>query len=386
MALLLSLLMTVSVWADEPGYEQRPDYFTDYYMIVESPDGGIDIYSNAGTGNSKLNNELIPNGTALHIEGEKMGDDNKEWGYTQYHGMYGYVPFDDLKPSTLSEAIQSDYRLGGGEDVDYDVEVNAKEGSAKLYKGPGEKYGNVSGAEEIANGEKLHISQDVETEDGIRWGKTNANGTEGWVSLDDTNYGKNNAGEDAVAMVEKDGSQAEPAVIAEPTATPKPTAAPTAAPKPTTTPKPTSTPKPTATPEPILTPEEEQDSSSDVMAASADGKASDPTATPGEEAKATPTEKPEVTPVKEATPTAEPAKEATPTEDASAVTPAEEPKDTEAPKEEATPTEKGDKAQDASSKEVKSSSAWYKSPVVWSVAGVMLVIVLVLLYFLKKKK
>ena len=36
-ALLCSLLLAVNVWADD-GVSQDPEYVTDYYMIVQSPD------------------------------------------------------------------------------------------------------------------------------------------------------------------------------------------------------------------------------------------------------------------------------------------------------------------------------------------------------------
>ena len=94
-------MFAVSVWADT-GENQKPDYVTDYFMIVECAEGGIDIYPEADVESGKLNSALIPNGTALRIEGEKTGEDKKEWGYTQYHGMYGYVPMDTKTSSRLS--------------------------------------------------------------------------------------------------------------------------------------------------------------------------------------------------------------------------------------------------------------------------------------------
>ena len=46
LAVLLTFCMTVGVFADA-GKTQQVDYKTDYYMIVESPDGGVDMYSEA---------------------------------------------------------------------------------------------------------------------------------------------------------------------------------------------------------------------------------------------------------------------------------------------------------------------------------------------------
>ena len=76
LAVLLTFCMTVGVFADA-GKTQQVDYKTDYYMIVESPDGGVDMYSEADTSSPKLNDELIPNGTAIHVEGETTDEAGK---------------------------------------------------------------------------------------------------------------------------------------------------------------------------------------------------------------------------------------------------------------------------------------------------------------------
>ena len=54
LAVLLTFCMTVGVFADA-GKTQQVDYKTDYYMIVESPDGGVDMYSEADASSPKLN-------------------------------------------------------------------------------------------------------------------------------------------------------------------------------------------------------------------------------------------------------------------------------------------------------------------------------------------
>ena len=79
LAVLLTFCMTVGVFADA-GKTQQVDYKTDYYMIVESPDGGVDMYSEADTSSPKLNDELIPNGTAIHVEGESTDEVGKNAG------------------------------------------------------------------------------------------------------------------------------------------------------------------------------------------------------------------------------------------------------------------------------------------------------------------
>ena len=189
--LILSLLFALPASADVQS-GRKPDYRTDYYMIVESKAGGIDIYAQPDLESSKLNEGLIPNGTALHIEGEVEDKNNQRtWGYVKYHGMNGYVPLDDCRPAqSRQEAIDSELYIAGKDnvnyDADYDVTAYAEDGSQKLYQGPGEKYGVVPGSREIENGEILHITQDAELVDGSRWGVTTSDGKEGWIDLDKT--------------------------------------------------------------------------------------------------------------------------------------------------------------------------------------------------------
>lgn len=192
LVMMLGLLMSVNVMADVQTGRTEPDYNTDYYMIVESKAGGIDIYSQPDMNSTKLNEEQIPNGTALHIEGEvEDSENNRTWGYTEYHGMYGYVALDECRPAdSRKEAIESELYIAGKDHVnyntDYDVKAYAEEGNQKLYQGPGTKYGEVPGVREIENGETLHITEDAEMVDGSHWGVTTVDGTEGWVDLEKT--------------------------------------------------------------------------------------------------------------------------------------------------------------------------------------------------------
>ena len=321
-ALLCSLLLAVNVWADD-GVSQDPEYVTDYYMIVQSPDGGVYIYSEADPQSSRLNEKQIVNGTAIHIQGEKTGTDNKKWGYTQYHGMNGYVPMDNLDPVDRAKAIESEFKTFGGEDVDLQVKVQTEDGNADLYNGPGEKYGEVAGSDGIADGTAVHISQQIHGEDGVNWGKADTD-PEGWLSLDrDTDYQSE--------VVDMQGDSAQTAAEKETTPTPK------ATPTEETTPTPEATPTEEVTPTPEATPTEE----------------------------ATPT--PEATPTQEVTPTEKitPTKEATPTKEST--------KDSQ------------DDTKKASGENVKAVGGFH-SPVTWiSIIGII-VIVILMIYFLKKKK
>ena len=261
LVMILGLLMSVNVMADVQTGKTGPDYPTDYYMIVESKAGGIDIYSQPDLESTRLNDEQIPNGTALHIEGEvEDTENNRTWGYTEYHGMYGYAPLDECRPAdSRKEAIDSELYIAGKDHVnynaDYDVKADAEGGSQKLYQGPGTKYGEVPGVRDIENGETLHITQDAEMADGSHWGVTTVDGTEGWVDLEKTEEWKAEhldtveESVDAVAEV-----SVTPTEVAKATETPAPTEAAEA----TETPAPTEAAEATETPTPTITEEADE--------------------------------------------------------------------------------------------------------------------------------
>lgn len=386
LAVLLTFCMTVGVFADA-GKTQQVDYKTDYYMIVESPDGGVDMYSEADASSPKLNDELIPNGTAIHVEGETTDEAGKVWVYAQLHGMFGFLEENYLKPATLAEAVASELVLYGSKDANYSLTVNAKEdGSVCLYKGPGKKYGTVSGGCNIANGEKLYIDTEVDTgKDGI-WGHTEAGDVSGWVNIAEAT----NTEESTVELVPEtekeaeDGSQSVQAgentsevgkagtegkdigdAEAEPTGTPtsKPEKTSTPAPKPTetSTPAPEPTKKATAASEPTET------------------------STPAPEPTEASTPAPE--PTEASTPTPEPTETSTPTpEPTETSTPTPEPSETIAPTEEATvtvaPSESAE--QEASSKNVESTDKGMNS-VIWILVVVIIIGIAVVIWLLKKK-
>ena len=386
LAVLLTFCMTVGVFADA-GKTQQVDYKTDYYMIVESPDGGVDMYSEADASSPKLNDELIPNGTAIHVEGETTDEAGKVWVYAQLHGMFGFLEENYLKPATLAEAVASELVLYGSKDANYSITVNAKEdGSVCLYKGPGKKYGTVSGGCNIANGEKLYIDTEVDTgKDGI-WGHTEAGDVSGWVNIAEAT----NTEESTVELVPETEKEAEDSsksvqdgentsevgkagtegkdssdVEAEPTGTPtpKPEKTSTPAPKPTetSTPAPEPTKKATAASEPTET------------------------STPAPEPTETSTPTPE--PTETSTPAPEPTETSTPTpEPTETSTPTPEPSVTIAPTEEATvtvaPSESAE--QEASSKNVESTDKGMNS-VIWILVVVIIIGIAVVIWLLKKK-
>ena len=389
---VFTVLFTITVWADA-GNTQSIDYPTDYYMIVESKEGGIDIYAEPDLSSQKLNDQLIPNGTALHIEGEKQTEDKRIWGYTKYHGMYGFVPTDDLKPVTRSQAVQSEYYLYGGKDADYDLTVAAKDGSVALYHGPGEKYDTVSGADQIPNGQVLHITAEADTGEEGLWGKTDYEGLEGWVNIHQAK-GEDSKGEDA------DGIE-----IIE-TVNPTEKATPTKEPEAASVKKSKAAPAKKAQATPTKKPEVAHQQRNQrlhrlrsrkqhLLRSQRLHRAKKPEATPTKKPEATPTKKPEATPTKEpeATPTKRP--EATPTKEPETVTPTEEAvtptEEAVTPTEEAvTPTDKASAEKDAMAKEASSQETKAEKGIgnlaLWILLAAVVIGLIIVVVLMKKNK
>ena len=379
LVILVGLFMSVNVMADVQTGKTEPDYSTDYYMIVESKAGGIDFYSQPDFDSTKLNDEQIPNGTALHITGEvEDKENNRTWGYTEYHKMKGYAPRDECRPAqSRKEAIESELYIAGKDHVnysaDYDVKAYAEEGTQKLYQGPGEKYGEVPGVRDIENGEILHITEDAEMVDGSYWGVTTVDGTEGWMDLEKTEEWLKEHPEaqkesvDAEPVTEEAvdaGAATENAVGAEPVEDSGVAAASKTTEKSATatTPKATATPKVIATPKPTETTEATETMASTEITEPTETPAptatTEPTETPVSTAATGPTETPEVTA------TVEPEKENT--EAAQDATDAE--------------------SRQASGQDVRSTSShWYQNPFIWIIAAAVLAVAGLLIYHYKKR-
>lgn len=140
---LLMLSMSTSVYADKSVKTELPQESTDYYMTVDSGGIGVDIYPETSDKSEKLNNKTVEDGTVLHIAGET--EKNGEiWGYTEYNGTHGYVPLDELRPSTEDELKAS--AVGTG--TNSTVEENAAGTSATGTDSTSEK--NVTGNSETA--------------------------------------------------------------------------------------------------------------------------------------------------------------------------------------------------------------------------------------------
>lgn len=405
LAVLFCLLMCVNVWADA-GRLQKVDYKTDYYMVVMSPDGGVDFYSEPDFDSAKLNDALIPNGVAFHIEGEKKTEDGQVWGYTTYRSMNGYVPLDDLKPVTRSEAVDYEFYAYGGKAQNYDITVTAEDGQVVLHHGPGIKYGEVSGQPKIKKGTALHITSDVDTGDGTLWGKTVLpEGYTGWI---DIHQAVKDGGE-SLEMVESkskvsntkkeahqsSSDQTESLEKQRATSAPKPTETPALTKAPTKTP--TQTPTKSLTKAPEKTPTEKpleavtaaptkaptEKPLETVTAAPTEEQAKDPTVTPTREPSATP--EPEESAVEDVSSEPEEGSveeegEKMPPEEIEVEDVSETPATTEI---EDVPSESQEVQDTAADAEAYS---WHKNPIIWILSGAILIALLIVFFLIRQNK
>ena len=74
------------------------DSTPNYYVEINSVDGGVNLRSGAGVEYGKLINHLIPNGTILQISQEGVASNGNYWGYTTYEGVTGWVTLREIIP------------------------------------------------------------------------------------------------------------------------------------------------------------------------------------------------------------------------------------------------------------------------------------------------
>ena len=72
LAALLTVTVSMPVYADRSEKVELPQSSTDYYMTVDSGEDGVDIYPSTDKKSGKFNGTEIKDGTVLHIEGETV--------------------------------------------------------------------------------------------------------------------------------------------------------------------------------------------------------------------------------------------------------------------------------------------------------------------------
>jgi len=163
MVVILLFLTVIPAFADAVSYLMDP---VDYYVYVDTPDGGLNMRYGPGVDYARVIDYRIPDGMKLHITYES---DN--WGYTEYKGSYGWVALSQTSSTPLEN---------NGQSVDYYVYVNTPDGGLNMRYGPGVDYDRVIDYR-IPDGTKLHIMERYDN-----WGYTTYDGEYGWVALKQT--------------------------------------------------------------------------------------------------------------------------------------------------------------------------------------------------------
>lgn len=115
-------------------------YDVDYYVVVDAPDGGVNLRYGAGTEYPIQLDEMIPNGTILHIDAEARANNGKYWGATEYDGWYGFVFLGHTKKTDLPAAETTAAETTAAPETTTAAETNtAAETSAAAENTPAEK-------------------------------------------------------------------------------------------------------------------------------------------------------------------------------------------------------------------------------------------------------
>lgn len=74
-----------SYWAEESAWE------ADYNVEVSAPDGGVNLRWGPGADYDKLTENMIPNGTVLHVSREATASNGNNWGLITYEEQTGWI-------------------------------------------------------------------------------------------------------------------------------------------------------------------------------------------------------------------------------------------------------------------------------------------------------
>lgn len=218
-AALLTVLMPVQVYGDAAVEDfWNTAYSVNYDVSVSAPDGGVNFRYGPGAEYEKILDNVIPNGTVLHIQEAAKANNGKEWGYTEYDGYYGWVFLGQTKKVNASQPANNNTAAPSKPvPADYNVEVSAPDGGVNIRSGPGASYEKLQG-KLIPNGTVLHISETAKADNGKDWGYTTYNGLKGWVFLGQTKTTSAAPAASQTQPAQEPAAADEPASVEEPQA------------------------------------------------------------------------------------------------------------------------------------------------------------------------
>lgn len=74
-----------------------------YNVEVSAPDGGVNFRWGPGAEYVKLQDDMIPNGTELHVSLEAAAQNGNSWGLAEYDGQYGWIALTQVSKVTIDD-------------------------------------------------------------------------------------------------------------------------------------------------------------------------------------------------------------------------------------------------------------------------------------------
>ncbi len=151
-------------------------YDVDYYVYIVSGNGkGLTTHSGPGS-NYDDYDQVIPDGTRVHISKECVSDYGNKWGYVDstddQQDYWGWIYLTDTSPTPVETW-----------EVDYIAYILTDDGTGlNVRMGPDVHYDKIDSL--VPDGTKLHVLKEGRLGDGKTWGYVEYDGGKhGWLSL-----------------------------------------------------------------------------------------------------------------------------------------------------------------------------------------------------------
>lgn len=175
--LVLAFSLSVTALADavfEPFWDLS--YDVDYYVYIVSGNGkGLTTHSGPGS-NYDDYDQVIPDGTRVHISKECVSDYGNKWGYVDstvdQQDYWGWIYLTDTSPTPVETW-----------EVDYIAYILTDDGTGlNVRMGPDVHYDKIDSL--VPDGTRLHVLKEGRLGDGKTWGYVEyGDGKHGWLSL-----------------------------------------------------------------------------------------------------------------------------------------------------------------------------------------------------------
>ena len=116
-------------------------YDVDYDVVVTAPDGGVNLRMGPGAEYDKAQENMIKNGTELHIMQETRAENGKLWGYTCTDITSGWVFLGQCTKTTEMNSAPADTPDSALDSVADDSSADADSANTDVFGNPEEEAG-----------------------------------------------------------------------------------------------------------------------------------------------------------------------------------------------------------------------------------------------------